>query len=294
MTTIDLHSHSTRSDGKETPTEVFEKAARAGVDILALTDHDTSSGWSEALEAAVRVGVGFIPGIEVTTLATHSRGNRSWSFSVHMLAYLPDANNADLAAELYKTVNAREIRAKKIVDRLAEDFPITWDLVLAELEDGATIARPAIADALVSLGVVFDRAEAFDGPLSSEGKYYVPNENVDTMDAIRKIRLAGGVPVIAHPMARSEEVPEGRKMPEEHFEEMVSAGLGGIEIFHRDVPEFVRPWLSSFAAKHDLVITGASDYHGENGKPNRLGENGTSLEMLQRIIDQATGVEPHL
>lgn len=294
MKTIDLHSHSTRSDGKESPTEVFERAAIAGVDILALTDHDTASGWTEALEAAVRLGIGFIPGMEVTTRATHSKGNHSWSFSVHMLAYLPDPTNEDLAGELYKTVNAREIRAKKIVDRLSEDFPITWDAVLAELEDGATIARPAIADALVTLGVVFDRAEAFNGPLSSDGKYYVPNENVDTMDAIRKIRLAGGVPVIAHPMARSEEAPEGGQMPEEHFEEMVAAGLGGIEILHRDVPEFARPWLNAFAQKHDLIVTGSSDYHGEHGKPNRLGENSTAPEMLQRIIAQATGAEAHI
>lgn len=294
MTTIDLHAHSTRSDGKESPTEVFEHAAAAGVEILALTDHDTISGWAEAREAAVRLGIGFVPGIEVTTLSKVQVGDRLRFISVHMLAYLPDPTHERLSRELNATVNSRETRAMKMVDKLAKDFDITWDGVLAMLEDGATIGRPAIADALVELGVVADRAEAFRGPLDKHGPYYVANETIDTIEAIKLIREAGGVPVIAHPLTDVRPGISRGDLPEEHFEKLIDAGLAGFEVYHREVPEVAREWLRMLAAKHDLVITGSSDYHGIHGKPNRLGENTTAPEMLERIIAQATGTAAHL
>lgn len=291
MSIIDLHSHSNRSDGKESPTEVVEHAAAAGVSVLALTDHDTTTGWAEAAEACARLGIGFVPGIEVTTRARVQVGERSRFISVHMLAYLPDAQNQDLKNELHKTVTSRETRAMQITDRLAKDFPITWDLVLAMLAEDATIGRPAIADALVELGVVSSRAEAFDGPLDKHGPYYVATETIDTFDAIDLIRSAGGVPIIAHPLTDISANANRGDLPEEHFEKLIARGMMGFEVYHREVPENAREWLLMLARKHDLIVTGSSDYHGVHGKPNRLGENTTSPEMLQRIIAAGTGTK---
>jgi hypothetical protein len=289
MSIIDLHSHSNRSDGKESPTQVFEYAAAGGVSILALTDHDTTTGWSEAAEAAARLGIGFVPGIEVTTRAKVKVGERHRFISVHMLAYLPDPKYKPLVDELQGNVGSREIRAMGITDKLSKDFPITWELVLEMLEDGATIGRPAIADALVKLGVVADRAEAFRGPLDKHGPYYIATETTDTFDAIKLIRAAGGVPIIAHPLTDVANNAARGDLPEEHFEKLIDAGLAGFEVYHREVPEVAREWLLMLARKHDLIHTGSSDYHGLNGKPNRLGENTTSPEMFERILSAGNG-----
>jgi predicted metal-dependent phosphoesterase TrpH len=288
---IDLHAHSTRSDGKESPTEVFEHAATAGINVLALTDHDTTSGWAEAASAAQRLGLGFVPGIEVTTRARFEREGREFFIAVHMLAYLPDPNHAGLKAALDDSVESRIGRAQNIVERLSADFEITWDHVLEHLEDGATIGRPAIADALVTLGVVADRTEAFDRILGKSGKYYVANETTDVFDAIDLINQAGGVSVIAHPLGGARQSLDRADLPHEHFAAMIDAGLGGFEVYHREVPQLARDWLIELSAKHDLVVTGSSDYHGLRGKPNRLGENTTAPEMLQKIIDRASGTE---
>lgn len=294
MVKIDLHSHSNRSDGRESPTEVFEHAAAAGVDVLALTDHDTASGWSEAAEAAKRFGIGFIPGIEVTTRARVKREDRTHHISVHMLAYLPDPTNVALLSELNDTVKSREIRAQVMVDRVARDFPITWELVYEKLESGATIGRPAIADALIEIGAVESRTEAFERILTKNGPYYVATETTETLRAIELIRQAGGVPIIAHPFGGANNATPRGDLPRDHFEEMISAGLAGFEVYHREVPEFAREWMLELADRHDLVVTGSSDYHGVHGKPNRLGENTTDEEMLARIIELASGVEPQL
>jgi len=289
MSRIDLHSHSNRSDGKESPTQVFKYAAESGVTVLALTDHDTTTGWAEGAAAAAKLGIGFVPGIEVTTRAKVLVGERHRYISVHMLAYLPDPSYKPLASEMHDTVGSREIRAMGITDRLAKDFPITWDLVLEMLEDGATIGRPAIADALVKLGVVADRAEAFRGPLDKHGPYYIATDTTDTFDAIKLIREAGGVPVIAHPLTDLGPGAARGDLPEEHFEKLIDAGLMGFEVYHREVPENARDWLLMLAQKHDLIVTGSSDYHGIHGKPNRLGENTTAPEMFERILAAGSG-----
>jgi len=267
----------------------MKEAAAAGLDIVALTDHDTISGWAEAAHAALEVGLGFVPGIEVTTRAlVKDPDGREHKFSVHMLAYLPDPNNAALAQVLAESVDSRKVRLQGITDLLAQDYDITWDHVEAELESGKTAGRPAIADAMILRGIIADRSEFFDFVFPGS-KYYVPNRGVpETYEAISLIRRAGGVPVIAHPMARGTGPRPGEPMPVRHFETMIEAGLAGFEAYHRDVPAHVAQWLEMMAFKHSLVLTGSSDYHG-TGKPNRLGENRTAAEMLQRILDQATG-----
>lgn len=274
---IDLHAHSNVSDGTESPADLMAAAARAGVDVLALTDHDQTAGWDEARTAAAHLGVGFVPGMEITC---HTRNG----ISVHLLSYLHDPAYQPLLDELHLTRTARETRAQRIVGLLSEDFPISWELVQEHTQPGSTVGRPHIADALVSAGVVINRDEAFASMLSARSRYYVSHPAIDPVDAVRLVREAGGVPVFAHPMASQ----RGRVVPPEDFDELIEAGLAGLEVHHRDNSAEGRRFLLQLAARHDLIVTGSSDYHGR-GKPNRLGENFTSPHMLQRILSEGTG-----
>lgn len=286
---IDLHAHSNHSDGKDTPTELVQNAAKVGIKILAITDHDTVSGWDEAITAAQSHGLGLIPGIEVSTRAVTPSGH---GVSVHMLAYLPDPNNQALITALNRTKESRMVRAREMVARLSKDYPIDFELVLSQLPEGSTIGRPAIADALVEAGIVPTRSDAFTSILHRSSPYYVSEKSLDTIEAITLIRQAGGVSVMAHPLI---DFPPGAKredLPRAHFETLIEAGLNGLEVDHRAVPNVAKVWLRDLALKHNLIVTGSSDYHGVGGKDNLLGENVTSPEMLDRIIDQASGFEP--
>ena len=294
MVKIDLHTHSTRSDGLDTPSQLVTNAAKAGISVLALTDHDTVSGWDEARSKAQELGLGFVPGIEVTSVSDIERFGRTIRISVHLLAYLPDPNHEALALVLGDTVATREARARAIVDKLSKEMPITWEMVLDHLDKGATIGRPAIADTLVTMKKVSDRSEAFEYYLSTDGPFYVSHSAVSTVEAIDLIGKAGGVSVIAHPLKGVGPDTSPEDLPLDHFEEMIQRGLSGIEVYHRDVPEAARSWLLGLASKHDLVVTGSSDYHGVAGKPNQLGENTTSGEMLDRIVKLGTGTKASL
>lgn len=267
---IDLHTHSSASDGTEPPGGVVASAAAAGLDVVALTDHDTTSGWAAAGEAAVAHGVVLVPGTEVSAL---SRG-----VSVHLLSYLQDPAAPALADLIAQTREARLHRGRAIVERLAEDLPITWDDVLAQQQPGTVVGRPHIADALVALGVVADRTAAFDDLLSTRGRYYVPYYAPEAVEAVEAIRAAGGVPVFAHPGADA----RGRVVPDSVIEEMTEAGLVGLEIRHRDNSPAQQARLGQLAASLGLLVTGSSDYHG-SGKPNVLGENTTSADVLDAI-----------
>ena len=294
MVKIDLHTHSTRSDGLDTPSQLVANAAKAGITVLALTDHDTVSGWDEARTKGIELGIGFVPGIEVTSVSDIERFGRTIRISVHLLAYLPDPNHEALALVLGDTVATREARARAIVDKLAQELPISWEMVMDHLDKGATIGRPAIADTLVTMKVVSNRSEAFDYYLATDGPFYVSHSTVSTVEAIELIGKAGGVSVIAHPLKGVGPNTSPEDLPLDHFEEMISRGLSGIEVYHRDVPEAARSWLLDLASKHDLVVTGSSDYHGVAGKPNQLGENTTSQEMLDRIVKLGTGTKASL
>jgi predicted metal-dependent phosphoesterase TrpH len=284
---IDLHTHSLKSDGRGSPRQVMKEAKDAGLDIIALTDHDTVAGWDEARAAANELGLGFVPGIEVTTRSgeTDSQGVTR-RFTTHLLAYFPDPNEPNLKAALDDSVTSRVSRLKTITDRLSEDFDLTWEHVSEVLSDGKVAGRPAIADAMIRRGLLETRDPFFD--LVRPGtKYYEPNRGVpNTIEAIELIRGAGGVPVIAHPMARGNGPQPGEPMPRAGFEAMIAAGLAGFEAHHRDVAPHVSEWLQQLAFEHDLFVTGSSDYHG-TGKQNRLGEHLTDVSVLQKIMDQA-------
>ena len=288
---IDLHAHSSWSDGSETVENVFRDAKKQGVDVLALTDHDTTRGWAEAREIAAELGIGFVPGIEITTRA-HPAGEKS--FGVHLLAYLPDPNNEALSSALENTLRLREERLAQMFELIRAEYDLDWQDVLDQLRNGATHGRPSIAAAMVSKGHFASTADVFDNLWGPGSAFYIPNKDVvDTIDAIRLVVTAGGVPIIAHPMSRGKGPEVGEAMPVAHFEEMIAAGLAGFEVDHRDVPPHAQKWLLEMASKHDLIVTGSSDYHG-NRKPNLLGENTTSPEMLNRIVAQATGTQAQL
>lgn len=288
---IDLHAHSNHSDGLDSPSELVSNAAAAGVTVVAITDHDTVSGWQEAAAQAKRLGIGLVPGIEVSTRAELPSGR---GISVHVLAYLPDPSYEPLRLKLEATRESRVGRAKRMVDLLAVDYPISWDEISQNIKPGSTVGRPALADALVRLGVVATRSEAFESILHRKSKYYVSELSLPTEEAISLIARAGGVSVMAHPLIDFPAGASVEDLPRDHFEHLIAAGLGGFEVEHRAVPMMARQWLRELAFEHGLIVTGSSDYHGVGGKDNRLGENQTSPEMLERILDQATGFEAFL
>jgi predicted metal-dependent phosphoesterase TrpH len=275
---IDLHTHSSASDGTETPAQVMAAAARAGLDVVALTDHDSTAGWDEAASAAREVGVVLVRGTEVSA--------RSRGISVHVLSYLQDQNHPALVSELERTRSSRELRGRAMVELIGKDYPITWDDVLAQTSSGTVVGRPHIADALVAAGVLPDRSSAFTELLAGRGKYYVAYYSPSGVDAVRAVRAAGGVPVFAHPGAEV----RGRIVPDDVFDELADAGLAGLEVDHRDHTPEQRARLRGIAERLGLFVTGSSDYHGA-GKQNLLGENLTAPDVLAAIEEQgAVGV----
>lgn len=274
---IDLHAHSNVSDGTETPAGVIVSAVAAGLDAVALTDHDSTDGWESASAAAREHGVAFVPGMEISCRTEEG-------ISVHLLSYLHDPAHEGLLEEITKSKDARLTRAEHMVTLLSEDYPLTWDDVIHHVAPGATVGRPHIADALVAAGVVADRTEAFTSILTSHSRYFVQHYAPNPALAVELVRAAGGVPVFAHPVASS----RGRIVGERTYRDMIDAGLLGLEVEHRDNPEEGRAFLRGLAAEHGLLMTGSSDYHGA-GKPNLLGENTTSPEVLARIEELAAG-----
>lgn len=272
---IDLHTHSSASDGTERPADLVRAAAAAGLDVVALTDHDTTRGWSEAAEA-LPSGLTLVRGAEISSAYD--------GISLHLLAYLFDPSHAELAAEMSMALDDRVPRAKAIVAKLADaGYPVTWELVLDQLQDGATVGRPHIADTLVAAGVVADRNEAFTTLLHDDGPFFVGHYYVDAVRAVELVRAAGGVPVFAHPAAAT----RGTTVGDDAIRAMAAAGLVGLEVDHRDNAPADRERLRALAGELGLLVTGASDYHG-SGKDNRLGEHTTDPAVLEQLLGQVT------
>ncbi|MBF4462763.1 MULTISPECIES: PHP domain-containing protein [unclassified Rathayibacter] len=265
----DLHTHSVVSDGTEAPEVLVHAAAAAGLAGVALTDHDSTGGWSTALAAAEEAGIELLPGMELSS-------RMGWA-SVHVLAYLVDPDDPGLVAETARIRSERARRAEAIVSAIAVDYELSWDDVLAQTTSGTTIGRPHIADALVARGLASDRSAAFAGILHWRGGYYRPHYAPHPVEAVRLVRAAGGVPVIAHPAASSRGIAVESILPD-----LVDAGLFGLEVEHRENTADGKRRLRELAARHSLVTTGSSDYHG-TGKPNRLGENTTSRATVDAI-----------
>jgi predicted metal-dependent phosphoesterase TrpH len=273
---IDLHTHTNFSDGTDTPTELVNKALASGITTLAITDHDSISGWDEAI-SALRPGLSLVPGAEISCQTTDG-------ISVHVLGLLFDPNHVELMNTLSKTRENRHGRMEKIIARINEaGIDISMADVLEQLSDGATLGRPHLADALVKKGVVASREEAFTQMLHNNSKYYVSHYSPSPEVAIKLIKEAGGVAVIAHPMASH----RGRVISSETFGSIINSGLDGIEVDHRDHTPDEKKELINLAKEFDLVMTGSSDYHG-NGKLNLLGEYTTHPKQWEKLESKAT------
>ncbi len=273
---IDLHTHSRASDGTDTPSELVRAAAAAGLDVLAITDHDTAAGWAEAAEAAEEAGVELVPGMEIST---RHRGR-----SVHLLGYLPDPTYAPLAESLGRVLDGRESRVPVMIERLRSlGIDITAEDVRRASPGTAATGRPHVADALVSLGVVADRDEAFATYLGWGKPAHVDRYAVPLVDTLRLIAEAGGVSVIAHPWGRG-----GLGRPdEETLSGLQELGLAGLEVDHQDHDAAARDRLRAIARNLGLVVTGSSDYHGDGKVDHELGCNTTAPEEYDRLLELA-------
>ena len=291
---IDLHSHTRASDGSDTPGELIAQAVSAGVTTLAITDHDTTSGWAEAVEAAKGAPLSLIPGIELSTqVIDHTTGFVPQS--IHLLGYLVDPEHPQLVEEMAKIRSHRDHRLQMMVEKLSADYDISWLDVRATIPEGATPGRPHIAEVLIAKGIVRDTTEAFDHILSADGPYHVPHYAPKLDHSLAIIREAGGVPVLAHPLSRGDNLATGVSGSLDdviaRYRRWVELGLMGVEIDHRENAPESREVLAVVADTLGLIVTGSSDYHGSK-KPNLLGENQTTMEQLERILDAGIGVEP--
>lgn len=276
---IDLHTHSTASDGTDSPSELVANAAAAGLDVVALTDHDTVAGHAEA-EQALPPGLTLVTGAELSC--------RLGDISLHMLAYLFDPAEPELARERELVRDDRVPRAQGMVAKLrALDTPVTWERV-AEIAAGGAVGRPHIATAMVEAGVVDSVSDAFTSEwIANDGRAYVEKHELDPFDAVRLIKGAGGVAVFAHPLAAK----RGPCVSESTLAELAAAGLDGVEADHMDHDPATRARLHAFAAELGLLATGSSDYHGSR-KTCSLGDHTTAPEVYAEISARASGAAP--
>jgi hypothetical protein len=279
VTGIDLHCHSTASDGTLTPAQLVAAGASAGLDVIAITDHDTAGGWAEAAEARP-AGLSLVRGAELSCRWFGARP----AIPLHLLAYLFDPAEPRLAADLAALRDDREQRAEQIVTKLrADGVPITWEEVHGYAA-GGSVGRPHIAQALIRAGLVRTTDEAFASQWLGS-RYFVPKADLDVLEAVRAVQAAGGVAVFAHPRATS----RGRVVPDRLIAELADAGLFGLEADHTDHSPEERAHVRALAEDLGLVVTGSSDFHGTH-KTVQLGAFTTAPEAYEKIVSAATGV----
>ena len=273
---IDLHTHTTASDGTDSPFALVKKALATGVTTLGITDHDSTAGWAEAV-TAIQPQIQLVLGAEISCLTTDG-------ISVHMLGLLFDGEDEQIQQMLSDSRDTRLPRMRKMVALLqADGFDISLEDVYQAAPDQATIGRPHLADALVAKKIVATRDEAFADLLHNESKYYVTHAAPTPADAIARIKSAGGVAVIAHPFASR----RGQILTADSFQDLVAAGLDGIEVHHRDQNAAEQQVLIEIARELHLVTTGASDYHGA-GKLNAMAENTTHPAQWEALEARAS------
>ena len=280
---IDLHTHSSVSDGTDSPAGVLAAARAAGLDVVALTDHDTTAGWAEA-EAARPDGLTVVPGTELSCRWFPAGAP---PISVHLLAYLFDPEDPALAAERARLRDERLGRAERIVTALAEaGHPVVWSEIV-ERTGGGVVGRPHVARALVRAGVVDSVDHAFATLLHHRSPFYVAKADTDVLEGIALVRAAGGVPVFAHGLATR----RGRVVGDEAIATMAGAGLLGLEVDHPDHDPDERAHMRGLAGELGLLITGSSDYHGTN-KTTPIGACTTAADQLEALAAAGTGAAP--
>lgn len=270
---IDLHTHSTASDGKLAPAELVREAARVGIEVLALTDHDTLSGLAEAAEEASRLGLEFIPGVEIS--AEFSPG------TLHMLGYFVDPADAELEQALSWLRGGRDDRNRLILERLAE-LGCPLDLAeVAGLAGGESVGRPHIARAMINHGYVSSFQEAFDRYLGKGAAAYVDRAKMTPERAIASILKADGIPVLAHPQTLALE----RDAVEKLVESLASLGLAGLEAYYYSHSEEETAFYISLARKLGLAVTAGSDFHGPGTIDSGLGVGRGNMNVPRSIAD---------
>lgn len=273
---IDLHTHSSVSDGTDTPTRLVLNAQRAGLDVVALADHDTFDGLAEAQHAGARIGVQVVNAVEMSTKLAGR--------SVHLLGYGARVDDPELNAELAQIRQSRQGRLAAMAQKLTDlGYPLTEADILAQAMGAPSVGRPHVADAMIAKGYIADRKEAFIRFLDHDGPAYVSRYAADLPRAIELIRRAGGVAVLAHPWGRDNEdvltVDVIHKLTFDH-------GLDGIEVDHQDHTMDKRHLLYAMGGRLGLIRTGGSDYHGTGKVNHDLGCNTTRATALREIVNR--------
>jgi 3',5'-nucleoside bisphosphate phosphatase len=276
---IDLHVHSNASDGTDPPAEVMRRAHAAGVDVVALTDHDTTAGHGEAARA-LPSGLTLVPGIELSSLSSGR--------SIHLLGYLFDPADPGLTAECAKIRDSRRDRARGMVARLrALGVPVTWEQV-ARIAGGGTVGRPHVARAMLAAGAIGSFEEAFSKNwIAPGGRAYVDRYAPDPARAIGLIRAAGGVAGLAHPRGGR----GGSWLSAAQIAGLAEAGLAAMEVDHPDHDQVQRAELRREASELGLLALGSSDDHGSL-TGHRIGRETTSRGDYERLVALATGTVP--
>ena len=271
MGRIDLHTHTNHSDGTFTPLELVGLASQRGLEVVAITDHDTTDGIEEATGAGREFGVDVVPGVEFS--AEHQ------GTSVHVLCYWMDREDEGLQAELVRLRSERFLRGEVMVEKLRSlGYPVSFERV-REIAGNGNIVRPHVAQALVEAGVVADEEEAFDRLIGDDGPAYVPKHALEPLEALELVRRAGGACVLAHPGMWSAEAP----VPEDLIEAMAEAGMAGLEADHSDHTPEQREHYRDLAKRLGLVVTGGSDCHGTRFDPVRLGSVTTDPDRFRAL-----------
>ncbi len=280
---IDLHTHSSVSDGTDSPADLLATARAAGLDVVALTDHDTTAGWAQA-EAARPDGLTVVPGTELSCRWFPAGAP---PISVHLLAYLFDPEHPALAAERARLRDERLGRGERIVTALAEaGHPVVWSEIV-ERAGGGVVGRPHVARALIEAGVVDSVDHAFATLLHHRSPFYVAKADTDVLKGIALVRAAGGVPVFAHGLATR----RGRVVGDEAIATMAAAGLLGLEVDHPDHDPDERAHLRGLAGELGLLVTGSSDYHGSN-KTTPIAACTTAPDQYEALVAAGTGAAP--
>jgi hypothetical protein len=268
---IDLHTHTNRSDGTFTPDELVRLAAERGLEVVAVTDHDTTDGLEEAMATAAEVGVQIVPGVELSAEFERT--------SVHVLSYWMDPANAELQAELRRLRDDRFRRGELMVERLRGlGFPVSFERVREIARDG-NIVRPHVAQAMVEAGVVASEEEAFERWIGDGRPAHVPKHALAPVDAVALIRDAGGLCVLAHPGMWGDQT----SVPDELIESMAAAGMAGLEVDHTDHTPEQRSYYRALAGRLELIPTGGSDCHGTRYDPVRLGTSRCDPESFASL-----------
>ncbi len=252
---VDLHSHTTASDGGLSPTELVARAARLGVEVLAITDHDTTEGLAEAQEAALRHQITLVPGVEISTVCGREE--------IHLLGFFVDPECSELQSLLSRTREARKERAFRMLERLSNlGLPLEWQRVL-DLSGGGSIGRPHVAATMLEAGYVRSFDEAFSLWIGRGCPAYVERYKLTPEDAIDLVRQSGGVAVLAHPYIfdRSQAMKKGLDL-KHWLPRLREAGLCGIEAYYANYSRRTSRRLLSLAIRYGLLVTGGSDFHG--------------------------------